>query len=193
MTLKKTIILFTILVVGGIAIYFIPQSRFGPVAMVDYDLIPHSTLKDVYAASKNYYENIDKTYNIGENLTGGFAGESEFKRATLAQLIDDRLIEKELQKRVGSDLGSLIDKRLGDLDKDSEFQKAITGLSGMSYSEYKKLILIPQAKREILEGRLFLENVTLESWLEKARKEAKVVIFSSEFSWTDGNVELNGQ
>jgi len=58
MTLKKTIILFTILVVGGIAIYFIPQSRFGPVAMVDYDLIPHSTLKDVYAASKNYYENI---------------------------------------------------------------------------------------------------------------------------------------
>jgi len=193
MKFKKTIVLFLVLIAAAILIYFLPQTRFGPVAMVEYNMISYKALTDISNASKQYYENINRTYNIEDNLDTTTIDESEYQRATLSQLIDDNLIDKELQNRVGGDLSGLIEKRISDLDSDEDFKKAITGLSGLTYKDYKKLILIPQAKREILEGRLYLDNATLESWLENKRRGANVVIFSSKYSWTGDNVEISSQ
>ena len=67
---------------------------------------------------------------------------------------------------------------------------AAENLYGMTLVDFNEMILIPQARREILEGRLYLEKQNLDDWLAQALGSARVTILTPEFIWDNNKVAL---
>jgi len=193
MKLRSAIIIFIVLLGVGTLAYFLPDSKVVPVAMVDYNSISQSELKEMSDSAYAYTSNLLKTYGGNDEELRSPENRREIRRATLEQLIEDRLIQKELENRIGNDLDLIVKTKIEPFVNDQNIKEAASTLYGISFKDYQRIFLVPQAKRDILEGRLFIENSDLRTWLEMARKEAKVIIFTTEFAWNENGVKLNNK
>ena len=72
--------------------------------------------------------------------------------------------------------------------KDPDFPSAALTLYGLTSEGARRYLLVPQAEREILEGRLFLEQQELDAWLLAAKQAARVTLLIPGFSWNNGGV-----
>jgi len=97
-------------------------------------------------------------------------------------LIENVLIKSELKIKVGADLPALVKKKI------PPFQESAAAVYGLTGAEFKELVLTPQAHRELLEGRLSLENADFQSWLHEARQNAAVYIFINGLKWNGTEV-----
>lgn len=185
----KIITIFAILIGAGFFFSLALGAGIFPVAFVGSTPIMSKSLSEVYSAAMRYYENLAQIYGEGEELNTPET-KTEIRRATLNKLIDEVIVKKELEKRLGKDLKNIIQTKLSEISKNNkELQNATTLLYGLDFEEFEKFFLVPQAGYEILEGRLIMENTEIESWITQARQTASVVILSPEFIWTGNGVE----
>ena len=76
--------------------------------------------------------------------------------------------------------------------------KEVETLYGVSLGEFKERFLKPQARKEIFESRLALENQELSAkggsasggnnWLKEIKSKTKAMIFLPGFEWSGGQV-----
>ncbi len=64
---------------------------------------------------------------------------------------------------------------------DEDLLEAAETLYGASAGEFRGAVLVPQAEREILMGKLYLEGEKVEDWLAKERKARFIMMLSSHF------------
>lgn len=115
----------------------------------------------------------------------------EIRRATLDKLITDSLIYNELKLRFGNEFQAIAERNIGQYIGDNEnIENGAKTLYGLDLLEFKKRVLMPQAYREILEGRMYLNNEDFSEWLESARANASVYILTPDLQWEDGEVSL---
>ena len=62
---------------------------------------------------------------------------------------------------------------------------------GLEWPDFKERVLLPQAYREILEGRMFLNNENFNDWLAKERASARVIVFMPGLKWENGSIKTN--
>lgn len=185
-TPRSYLIFFTIVLVGLFGVGLIRSNRY-PIAVVNARLISAHTFLGQYQAALTYYRNMRTTY---PTLSADYPPETvQLKASVLEQLIETALIREAVEKEVGDDLDYLISNKLGRYEADGEFQRAAETLYGLRFPEVRRGMLIPQAEREILAGRLFLNGKNFEEWLVDAKRSAAVTILSGQFRWNGGGVE----
>ena len=187
----KIIVPFVILISAGLIFSISLRAGIFPVAFVGATPIMSKALNEIYSAAMRYYGNLAQIYGEGEEELNAPEIKTEIRRATLNKLIDEIIVKSELEKRLGNDLKSVVQSKLGKVSKNNEeLRNATRILYGLDFEEFEKFFLVPQSEYEILEGRLIMENVEIESWLTQARQTANVIILSPEFVWTGNSVEL---
>ncbi len=176
-------IIFLAIVFLGLGSYYFVRSGLYPVAIVNSTFIWSKSYREHYNAALIYYQNLFANYSKEEmekvNIPDFL---QELRRATLDKLIENVLIYGELENKVGKDLSSLVERKL------PAFEDPASSVYGLSPAQFKEMVLVPQAQREILEGRLFLNKQTMDDWLLQARSSAKVFILSSSFTWNGSEV-----
>ncbi len=190
MNRKKIIIL--ILSAVFIGIVAVISFKLYPIVFVGWQPVVYADFNNNYNAAVFYYEKAISTYNKSNaDIINSLEVRNEIKRAGLEASIEDILISNELRKIFSSsELKNQIDKSIAVVIQSKDIGKETETLYGLSSGEFTKYFLEPQARKEILEARLRLENGSFEQWLTSAEKQAKVMIFLPGFEWKDGTVVI---
>ena len=94
------------------------------------------------------------------------------------KLIKDKITDEILIKKLGrKELKRQVDEKITNLAINNEIAKASQVLYNLSLEDFKKLILVPQAKIEILKE----QGIDL----EKIKKSYQPIILIPEFYWQD--------
>ncbi|MBI5401374.1 hypothetical protein HZB05_00915 [Candidatus Wolfebacteria bacterium] len=181
------------------AIVLVIFDGYWPAVFVNSNAISYKRFKEAYTASIYYYRAGLKATSQDTAVLESDEVQKELKRAVLDSLVEQKLIESELGKRMLSgDLSRMIDEKMNRENLNSEnFKKGSELLYGLPVKEFKKIVLIPQVKREILEGRFILVDSInngqaggFDTWLKNERIKAKVSVLLSGFYWGDGEMKM---
>lgn len=184
---KKKLIIFSASAAGIIVVLIL----FGvyPIALVGISPIMVNDYNGNYSTSLNYYEKALETYAQDSQVLKADEARQEIKRAVLDNLIENILIEKELKKEIKQkDLNALVENKIKEISESQITDKAIETLYSFSLSEFKERVLKPQAKKEILEDRLFLAGIDFDERMKSVRSQTKVMIFLTGFEWNGEEV-----
>ncbi|OGY67282.1 MAG: hypothetical protein A3H63_02610 [Candidatus Harrisonbacteria bacterium RIFCSPLOWO2_02_FULL_45_10c] len=192
MTYKKSLLFFAAIMVFGVAAYMALHNGQYPISIVNSHIITASTVEKNFVASLTYLQNAALVYRSNPALLETAAARGEIKRATLDKLITDALILSELKTRVsGEEIDTIADTKINQfLYENSDVERAAQALYGLSLAEFKSRVLIPQAYREILEGRMFLAKEDFGAWLSEAKRSARVLVFISDLEWTGEQISI---
>jgi len=162
-----------------------------PIVFVDFSAISAKDYNKNYLSSLNYYEKALKTYAQDLQVLEADEAKQEIKRAVLDNLIEDILIDRELKKEIKQDdLNVLVEKKINEISESQIADKAIETLYGFSFNEFRQRVLKPQAKKEILENRLFLAGIDFDEKMKDIEAQSRVKIFLSGFGWNGKEVVI---
>ncbi|MEK7590473.1 MAG: hypothetical protein AAB454_02055 [Patescibacteria group bacterium] len=182
---KKFIITFLSLISGGLVIYFIASNGWYPIAIVNGKFITEQNVRKEYSAAARYYV---EAFNVKQ---GAGLFRKEIRRAVLDKLIENVLIYDGLKERLGGDVTNAVSEKLQNLNmNEAQVGEATAVLYGLTFQEFKDIILIPQATKEILEVYLSEEKKDIGGWLKEARAGASVTLLIKEFSWKDSQLMI---
>ncbi len=191
MSFNKSLFLFLMIMAAGIGSYFSVRDGRYPVAIVNFDFIAAKTMEKDSAAAYSYLRNTILVSGNDPAVVDLPESQLEIRRATLDKLITDSLIYNELKLRFGNEFQAIAERNIGQYIGDNEnIENGAKTLYGLDLLEFKKRVLMPQAYREILEGRMYLNNEDFSEWLESARANASVYILTPDLQWEDGEVSL---
>ena len=190
MTKKRAFAVFSAIIVLGLLLFFLVSVGYYPIAFVSGRVIFAREFLRNYQAAALYYRNLVKTYepNLPQEKT---LTSFDLQVSVLNQLVENRLVDQALKEEVQSDLEGLVDARISKLQSGENLTKAVQALYGLSYKDFEDTVLIPQAKLDILSGRLFLKGEEIEKWLVEAKRVSRVIIFSRKFTWDGSEVKAN--
>ena len=181
---KRFTIAFLAIIFAALACVTLVRLNYYPVAIIGNHVIGARQFMKDYAAVEAYYENALRTYAAATSTaplqkpTG-----KDIEAHVLNQLVEMVLVGDGAKKEAGGDLDSLVKGKLSPYDADSAFQHSAEVLYGLPFSDFKAEVLVPQAERDILKGRLFLKGEKFDDWLVSAKRSARVIIFSPAFYW----------
>ncbi len=182
MSLNKFFITFLIIIFVGIGAYYFARLGYYPVALVNGSMISARSLNEEFYLAYQYYTSVMTSDN--KIILESPEFQKDLRRVALNDLIEKTLIQQELEKRVGNELASVADKKIGlNAEDKKNLEDAALALYGVSLADFTKLILVPKAYREILEDRLITEKSSLEVWLAGAVQKANVKILTLDYLW----------
>ena len=182
----KMYALLIALVAVGVGIFTLVTLGYYPVAVVGSSFINAHQFNRNYKAMVIYATAIEKMDPASTTARENFSPD-KIQSLVLEDLIEQKIIAKKLAAEAGQELPELIATRVNKFENDNGLQKAAEGLFGLSYDEFKEEVLIPQARRDILTGRLFLNGQSFDVWLKDTKKNTNVYIFSPHLKWDKEN------
>ncbi len=192
MNKKKIIFIILSVIVIAIVIVIITQSY--PIALVNWRPISLKSFKKDVLIAASYYRKALETYDKNQAaVMNSKEVKQEIERAVLDKLIEDNLIQRELEKRLkNNELEKMVNDKIEEALKGKDIGKEVKTLFGVSLDEFKERFLKPQARREIFESRLRLENNPpaggLNDRLKEIKSKNKVMIFLPGFEWNEEGV-----
>ncbi|MBI4193342.1 MAG: hypothetical protein HY536_01815 [Candidatus Colwellbacteria bacterium] len=186
---RTTASLFIACIVLGLGTFYALRLGYYPAAVVNGSLIGARTLDDSVASVEHYYDQAIATY--GELATVPQDVSSlELRRATLDKLIENQLIYATLREEIGEhQLAQAVTGKISALqDQNPDLKEAVATLYGLSFERFETLVLVPQARLEILIEQLTSSESSFPSWIEGARQKARVLIFEPDLAWDGSQV-----
>ena len=179
-----------ILVAIGAAVFFTTNKGLYPVAIVDSKIIFAKDFRKVtesafvfYSTAMEVYKKQELSDEDGEKLF------NEIRRATLEKLIEQSIVGRELNSRLGGGVRALIDNRLKSVEND-KLEEMAPRLYGLSAEEFKNMVLAPDAAAELLAKDFKSKNEDYTAWLSNAKKNASVTVLVSGVKWVEDRVEI---
>lgn len=156
-----------------------------PILIVNGTMITAARFEKNYRAASIYYENMKKSTadNASATVKIRDLSPTDLEVGVLNQMVVATLVADGAKREVGSGLTAMVAEKIGKYVSDPKIGQSITTLYGMSIADFRDEVLVPQAERDILVGRLYLRNADADAWLADARKSASVRIFSPKFRW----------
>lgn len=179
----KIKILFLSIIFLGLLSYYLIHSGNYPLAVVNGSFIFAKDFNLQYNSAVVYYQNFLRARPEEQTkIRDAKDFLQKLRRATLDKLVENVLIYKELKIQVGGQLAELVGRKIPD------FKDSVAAFYGLDREQFKSFVLEPEARREVLGGRLFLNKISLDEWLVKARQSARVIILSAEMKWNGQQV-----
>lgn len=177
---------------AGIAVFAIGGALVAanayPVAFVNGAPVYARRFSRNYQTAMVYYRNLQQAKAPVNDVAP-----EVIEASVLGDLIDAELIFAGARAEVGSELDGIVKSKIAEYANDPQVQEGARRMYGLSFAEFQDALLVPQARQDILAGRLYLRNENIETWLASAREKAKVVILSPRFAWNGKRVTLNGK
>ena len=190
----KLYVIFAVCLAAGLGLVFLISNNYYPILLVNNQPVSAHEFWAMYQSAARYYQNVLATYSARMStstpLTNG-PTPAELKASVLDQLIESNLIAGGLKQELGKSAEAMITERVGKYRANPSLAQAARALYGLSYADFEREVLVPQAQKDILSGRLFLKGQKIEAWLAAAKSAAQVTIFSPQFSWDGKRVIAN--
>jgi hypothetical protein len=183
---KNNVLWIGIIVALAVAVWL---TGFYPVLSVNGKAISARRFQSNYDAAEVYYNNVAKMFRANGSSTLPEFQETGTKADVLTQLVEASLIHEGVHTEAGDAAEDLIGDRIAKYKESTELQSAAKDLYGLEFNEFTREVILPQAERDILAGRLFLKGESIEEWLAKAKESASVRIYHRSFRWTGERVE----
>lgn len=179
-----------LVIIGG-GIFYIVHYRQFPTAVINGSMIFADEFERVaFSALQFYVKSTEATKRRALTQEEVDALYSEIRRATLDKLMSERLVDNELARRFGGNVEEMAGEKLVVADTE-RLRDVIAPLYGMTFEEFRMLLLLPEAKREVLNDALRDESRSAESWLNDARRNARVIMLLPNLVWKNGGVEIS--
>ncbi len=165
----------------GILIFF----GLYPIVLVDNSPIFSITWKTANRAAQSFTNTQAKAQPEGKAIDFKSTQNSELllelRRGTLTFLIEDNIMAHDGRALV-KDFDTITQTRaqegLGQVTNVS-----IKELYGLSRNEFFQLVLLPQARRDVL-GEVFkASNANFQNWLDEAKRQKSIRLFFIPFRW----------
>lgn len=133
-----------------LVIFIVLQLNFYPVALTSKWIITDRQFNKIVESSLVYYQKTFSVYTTSTPIVDA-KFQKEIKRAALDKLIEDKIINEILSEKLGSkELERLANDKLTTLSVNNDIANASQALYNLSLKDFKNLVLMPEAKREIL-------------------------------------------
>jgi hypothetical protein len=185
----KMYITFLILIGLGILVSLIASLGYYPIAIADGHIITAHMFWKHYQAGVTYSEKFITTYKPLLHDQNQNIPSAELQASVLDELIENNLIDQEARKQFGNDFSYFLSKKIDGFNNDEKLRQAALTLYGMSFADFRDEVLTPEAEREMLSGKLFLNGKNLNDWLLDKKHSISVRIFSGSLHWTGEKVE----
>lgn len=161
-----------------------------PIANVNGTTISARTFRAQLAGARTYSRHARDTYAEAPTSSIQFAAASDAELAGLVldTAIENALVHKGLRDLVGDNAHIIVEEKVDTYASQGELASAAQTLFGLSTESFREHILTPQAEREVLGSKLFLEGKTIDVWLRETRTSARVNIFSPRYAWDGSKV-----
>ncbi|GEM_PF-610836 len=179
----KPYIIFVSIMAAGVSAIFLVSQGYYPIALIQNSFVTARTFNEEYHAALLFYQNASKTY--GSLLSGSSTlTNTEIQASVMDKLVEGEIIRDGAEKEVGKDLlDELVEGKINKYADDADLTKAAAVLYGLDGKAFIADVLAPEATREVLDSRLVLKGEKMGDWLLQAKKSARVIIFSPQFSW----------
>lgn len=185
----KPYLIFLSFIAFGLIVFSVASFGFYPILSVDGSFVSARTFWKNLKAGSIYYNNLVR--NVDDISQGTSAlSSTDLEISVLTQLVENKLIAKELKKEINKNLDLLIQSKINRFNEDVKFKEVAKTFYGLEPKDFEREILVPLANQEILSGRLFLKGGNIENWLSETKKLSAVKIFSPEFVWENGEVKM---
>lgn len=192
MTYKHAVIAFAIIMASGIGAYRAVINGAYPVAFVDFNLITEKQIQKDFAAAYKYFQNALLVSGSDPRSLETLEAHREIRRATLDKLIIDELIYKELEARAHDDFKSIAEKNVEQyIQNNANISEGAEKIYGLTLADFKSQVLMPQAYKEILQGRMFLNKENFDEWLKNKKSAVRIIILSPDLQWDGSSVKLH--
>jgi hypothetical protein len=166
-----------------------------PIATVNGEVIWTSSFRSYLSSAVSYQQASRDTYGATSTSTPLLAaleqGETSLGAAALDDLVEQKLVEQGLENLVGDNTPRLVSDKLSSYRDRPELAGASRALFQLDPEAFTGAILAPQAEREVLNGRLYIDSDNVDEWLTHRRREAKVRIWFSPYTWSGEAVQPN--
>lgn len=196
---KKMLIGFGVAIAVVAVLLFGFSSKIYPVATVNDQMISAKALQESYQAGYNYFSKALSPADLSQRSEEEF--QQEVRRASLDTLIEVTLVEQELNRLF--DPEAVEQEALRRVNNTTTTEKTIEAtqkIMDISLADFKQLILIPEARKEILIEEFVKSGEKYDDWAKEARLSAKVTLFLTDLVWEAGGefcpsvcVEINKQ
>ena len=192
MSFKHAIFAFFVVMATGFGSYVLVSIGYYPIAMVDWHIITARELERDFSAAYRYFENALVTYGADPERLTGESERKEIWRAALDKIIVDSLTLRELNRRLSkAEHQEVANTKIQNFFKsNANVADAAKTLYGLDLETFEERLLLPEARREILEGRMSLAGENFQDWLKTARANASVLILTPDLKWEGGQVKL---
>ncbi len=183
MNYKTSIIIFFAIIGLGLGTLILIRNGLYPVTFVNFHFISAKTLEKDYDAAYRYFYNALLTYGSNPDVLKQEVSQKEIRRATLNKLITDCFIYDEVKRRIGGNLDEITEKIISQNVDSAKLEQAVKEIYGLGIEDFKKRVLVSQAHREILEGRMLVAKENFDDWLKNTSAQARVIILLPDFYW----------
>ena len=112
----------------------------------------------------------------------------EVKRNTLTFLIENKIFSQEGGK-VADRFYAISTQKVEDVLKGKNLEQGAKIVYGLDLDQFKKMVLLPQAWRDVLKEALAAKKQTLEEWLKQIKQSKKIRLLFLPFHWNGESVE----
>ena len=189
--MKKLFFVVSIIILAGTALVY---GGWFPAASVNGDWIWQRDMKKSAGAIMRLQETSSGAGlpSLTGTTTLSTLNASAIRRGALEELIYEKIIAQELKlvdssqdwdERIARDTEGLF------TGKDiSALEKAARELYALNLNDFKRLVLAPQIREELLRKEIALRAKDPETWLENAFANAKIKIYFLDYRWQDGKL-----
>lgn len=173
-----------------ISAYYTIQTGNYPIAYVDGNFVLRNDYEASLESALHYYDVLNTGLNIKDDENFLRKGLPDLKMALLDKMVMDKLILNRLKNILGSDLFRMTEDKITSAIKQAPSINSVASLYGLNLPDFKKIVLEPQARLELLEGRFDIDKKDFTSWSKEARVNAKVYVFAAGLKWDGEKVSL---
>ncbi|PIR70275.1 MAG: hypothetical protein COU46_02355 [Candidatus Niyogibacteria bacterium CG10_big_fil_rev_8_21_14_0_10_42_19] len=174
--MKKKIILGILLL--ALVFLFIYSKGWYVVAKVDKS----------YLWASEYYQRVGSLEKLKSVSKNDALAEIITKKNILEGMIENSIINAEFSKKDLSEehAEKIITDALS--NKSSTIAEASQKLYGLKLNDFKKLILLPQAKQDILATDMEKNGINFDKWINERSREVSVKIYFLPWMWENGQL-----
>lgn len=187
----------TILFFGlfGIAfIWLVSRQGWYPVALVGARPIWAADFRENVRGTRQFYESQGRASQDPEIQTRVTSPEAqkEIERGVLQAMVEDALIRAASKTFRIANANARLEEKVGAASQSAEspqdLDRGVFLLYGWHFEDFKKRVLLPQARRELLEEELEKRGEDFDAWLGSLRQKARVSVFTAGLDWREGSV-----
>ncbi len=179
---SRRILLFLAVVVLCMGAIALAAFGYYPILIVNGSPVFAAKFFQHVRAMSLFQERVAQAYP--KAIRGSPPSREELEAGVLDGLVEERLLNQSIRREVGREADGLVEEKLqGLIQEEAKFGKATEALYGLSLGEFRQEVLVPQAERDIVKGRLFLRGESIDDWAEANRRAARVTVLSTRFKW----------
>jgi len=165
---------------------------FYPAARVDDTFISFRTWRKLEEASK-HFANVELVRRGERPINFAAAENSQLlidgRIETLTALVEDVLIINEGRRAIADFDAKSEQLTATAAKKNNAIKKAVESLYGIAYDDFLELVLLPQARRDVLSKTFEERSLHFEEWLRGAKKQASMRLYFTGFRWNKEKIE----